>query len=238
MLQTNELNPDYSYDVSFNGDTRLEGQATPDTARDQATLFIDVSEMLKDEANNLVFTRTGTDEGNLYYTAYLEAFLPVPDIEALDNGIYVERRFVRPDDEDQTPLNEARVGEIIEARITIIVPNSVHFVTVQSPHPAGAEAIDPGLDTSAQIGTNPSLQRTSRRYGWGWWYFREIEFHDEAVYLSADYLPAGTYEFVYSLRAGVEGTYNVIPVTAQEVYFPDVYGRTDGMAFTILPASE
>ena len=114
MLATNELNPDYSYDVSFNGDTRLEGQATPVTARDQATLFIDISEMLQEEPNNLVFTRTGTNEGSLYYTAYLEAFLPVPEIEALDNGIIVERRFVMPDDEDQSPIDAARVGDIIE----------------------------------------------------------------------------------------------------------------------------
>jgi uncharacterized protein YfaS (alpha-2-macroglobulin family) len=238
MVATNELNPDYSYDVSFNGDTRLEGQATPATARDQATLFIDISEMLQDEPNNLVFTRTGTDEGSMYYTAYLEAYLPVPEVEALENGFYVERRFVVPGDEEQTPIGEARVGDIIEARVTIIVPNSVHFATVTSPHPAGVEAIDPNLDTSAQIGTSPSFRNTSRRYGWGWWYFSDIEFRDEAVYLSADYLPAGTYEFVYTLRASVEGTYNVIPVTAQEAYFPDVYGRSDGQPFTVLPAGE
>lgn len=238
MLTTNELNPDYAYDVSFNGDTRLDGQATPLTARDQSTLFIDISEMLRDEGNNLVFTRTGTDEGSLYYTAYLEAFLPVPEVEALENGIYVERRFVVPDDEDRAPIDEARVGDIIEARVTIIVPNSAHFVSVVSPNPAGVESIDPNLNTSAQVGTRPSLSNTSRRYGWGWWYFSDIEFRDEAVYLTADFLPAGTYEFVYSLRVGIEGTYNVIPVTAQESYFPDVYGRSNGQSFTVLPAED
>ncbi|MDQ7024022.1 MAG: Ig-like domain-containing protein [Anaerolineae bacterium] len=238
MLATNELNPDYNYDVSFNGNTRLDGQATPLTARNQATLFIDISEMLRGEANNLVFTRTGTNEGNLYYTAYLEAYLPVPEVEALENGFYVERRFIVPGDEDRTPIDEARVGDIIEARVTIIVPNSVRFVSVVSPNLAGAEAIDPNLNTSAQVGTRPSLSNTSRRYGWGWWYFSDIEFRDEAVYLTADFLPAGTYEFVYSLRVGIEGAYNVIPVTAQESYFPDVYGRSDGQSFTVLAAED
>jgi uncharacterized protein YfaS (alpha-2-macroglobulin family) len=54
--------------------------------------------------------------------------------------------------------------------------------------------------------------------------------------LYASYLPAGAYEFVYTLRAGLEGTYNVIPPTGQEFYFPEVYGRGAGSTFTVLPA--
>jgi uncharacterized protein YfaS (alpha-2-macroglobulin family) len=53
--------------------------------------------------------------------------------------------------------------------------------------------------------------------------------------LSADYLPAGTYEYVYLVRASFPGTYHVIPPTAQEFYFPEVYGRGAGSIFTVLP---
>ena len=41
------------------------------------------------------------------------------------------------------------------------------------------------------------------------------------------YLPAGTHVFTYLARAGTAGTFNVIPTTASEFYFPDVYGRGD-----------
>ncbi len=235
MLVSRELTPDYSYNVTFNDDTILEGDATPETVRDRAMLQIDVSEMLQDEANNLVFTRTGSNEGVMYYTSYVEVYLPVPEIEPVDNGIIVERRYVREDTEEV--ITEARVGEVVEVRLTIVVPNSLHYVVITDPLPAGAEGIDPNLQTSEQIGTRPGLDNDNPlRYGWGWWYFGEIEFRDEAVNLYADYLPAGTYEYVYTIRPSVEGVYNVIPPTAQEFYFPDVYGRGAGSTFTVLPA--
>jgi hypothetical protein len=237
MSISGELNADYAYDVSFNADTRVSGLATLDTVRDRNVLFVDVSEMLKGEANRLVFTRTGSNDGNMYYTAYLTAYLPVPQIEPINNGIIVDRRYVMPNDETETTITEARVGELVQVRLSIIVPNSLHYVVVTDPLPAGTEGIDPNLNTSQQIGTRPGLDSSSLlRYGWGWWWFGQIEFHDEAVYLYADYLPAGTYEYVYTIRAGVEGTYNVIPPTAQEFYFPDIYGRGAGSLFTVLPA--
>jgi alpha-2-macroglobulin len=52
--------------------------------------------------------------------------------------------------------------------------------------------------------------------------------------INATYIPAGTYEYTYSIRPGVEGTYNVIPPTARETYFPEVYGRGAGSVFTVL----
>jgi uncharacterized protein YfaS (alpha-2-macroglobulin family) len=51
--------------------------------------------------------------------------------------------------------------------------------------------------------------------------------------LYSTYLPAGAYEYEYSLRASVPGTYNVIPMTAEQFYFPDVNGRSAGSVFTI-----
>jgi uncharacterized protein YfaS (alpha-2-macroglobulin family) len=49
------------------------------------------------------------------------------------------------------------------------------------------------------------------------------------------YLPAGTYVFTYLARAGTVGAFNVIPTTASEFYFPDVYGRGDGTVFVVKP---
>ena len=56
---------------------------------------------------------------------------------------------------------------------------------------------------------------------------------DEKVVLYATYLPRGTYQFNYVIYPGLAGEYNVIPTTGQEFYFPEVYGRSDGMLFTI-----
>ena len=56
--------------------------------------------------------------------------------------------------------------------------------------------------------------------------------------LFADYLPSGTYTFQYSLRAVVPGEYGVLPALAQEFYFPEVFGRSNGRSLVIEPAED
>jgi alpha-2-macroglobulin len=231
MVESGELKPEYGYVVTLNGEELASGNALPDTVRDVDVLTIDVLDLLADEANQLMFQRT-EGQGALYYTAHLNAYVPVPGIEPLNKGIIVERRYLREGRDE--PVTSAVVGEVLEVRLTIIAPSSLQYVTIEDPLPAGAEAINPNLQTSQQQDTQPEVQRTSSRsYGWGWWYFRNIDFHDEKVTLNSTYLPAGTYEFVYKMRVGIEGEYNVIPPTAQEFYFPEVYGRGAGMLFTV-----
>lgn len=128
------------------------------------------------------------------------------------------------------------MGDVIQVRLTVIAPNDLHYVVIEDPIPAGTDAINPELATSQQIGTQPELNpQDPLSQGWGWWWFSNIEYRDEKVVLFSTYLPAGTYEYVYSIRAGLPGTYNVIPTTGYEFYFPEVYGRGAGMTFTIEP---
>ena len=58
-------------------------------------------------------------------------------------------------------------------------------------------------------------------------------FRDEKVALFATNLPAGTYEYTYQIRAGLDGVYNVLPAHAEEMYFPEVFGRGDGGLFRV-----
>ncbi|MEJ2562048.1 MAG: hypothetical protein P8Z42_05090, partial [Anaerolineales bacterium] len=138
-----------------------------------------------------------------------------------------------PDDRN-TPITSIPQGENFLVRLTIIVPDSLHYAIVEDPLPAGLEAISQSLNTSPQ-------QSAPARYdfedllnsGWGWWYFDHVELRDEKVVISADYLPAGVYEYVYLVRASMPGIYHVIPPTAQEFYFPEVYGRGEGTLFEV-----
>ena len=236
MVASGELYPDYDFKVEFNGEELAAGTAIPETVTETQTLMVEVVQMLQDETNLLTFTRSAGD-GNLYYTAYLRAFLPVPEIEPLNRGIIVERRYTMLDDEERQSVTEARIGQVVQVRLTIIAPNNLHYVVIEDPIPAGAEAINPSLETSQRIGTRPGLDRSDPlSRGWGWWWFSNIDFRDEKVVLNSTYLPAGTYEYVYTIRPGLEGTYNVIPATGREFFFPDVYGRSAGSTFTVLPA--
>jgi uncharacterized protein YfaS (alpha-2-macroglobulin family) len=69
---------------------------------------------------------------------------------------------------------------------------------------------------------------------WGWWrWYNRSELRDQKVALFADYLPRGAYLYSYTMRATQAGDYHVIPTTASELYFPEVYGRAGGMLLRI-----
>ena len=104
--------------------------------------------------------------------------------------------------------------------------------------------MDLSLKTTSAVGERPELRSLSAgeearwydRHGWGWWWFSHSEMRDEKMALFAEYLPRGTYEYTYLMRASVAGEYLVIPTTAEQMYFPEVFGRSDGARFTVMPA--
>ncbi len=233
MRVSGELNPDYDFSVTLNAENLLQAEAAPETTTTQDVLTIAVDDLNAD-SNRLSFTR-GDGPGNLYYTAHLEAYLPVPTIDALSRGILINRRYYALDDDDERPITAAEVGQEIGVVLTIIAPNDLYYVTVRDPIPAGAQAVNPNLLTTSILEAGPDLTRPLSR-GWGWWSFERTEFRDEQVEMSAQFLPRGTYEYRYTLRMGLAGEYNVMPPTANEDFFPEVYGRGEGLRFTIQPA--
>jgi uncharacterized protein YfaS (alpha-2-macroglobulin family) len=236
MVLTGELNPDYTYSAALNGAMLSQAQAEPDTVRDSLDLVVAVGDLLAEQANELVIERS-EGPGVLYYTAHLKVYLPVPEIEPINRGIVVQRQYVSP--ETGEPVTEARVGDLVQVCLTIITPNDLHYAVIEDPIPAGTEGVNPDLATSEQIGTRPGLDvNDPLSQGWGWWWFSNTEFRDEKVVLYSTYLPAGTYEYVYSIRAGLPGEYNVIPPTGYEFYMPEVFGRGAGSTFTVLPAEQ
>jgi uncharacterized protein YfaS (alpha-2-macroglobulin family) len=106
---------------------------------------------------------------------------------------------------------------------------------VEDPLPAGAEGIDPGLNTSSAADSG-DVERTDQEnpFGyWGWWYFNRIEYRDEKVVFLSDFLPAGTYQYTYFLEPTIPGTYQVMPAIGYQDFFPEVFGRSEGMLFEI-----
>ncbi|MBN1955115.1 MAG: Ig-like domain-containing protein [Anaerolineae bacterium] len=240
MVATGELEGSYDWAVRINGKEVNAGQVTPETVREVSELQVAVAELLLGETNRLEIAR-GDGPGRLYYTAHLEAYLPVEDVRALNRGIVVGRVYERSDCEEACePLASAQVGETVRVRLTVVAPYDLHYVVIEDPFPAGAEPVDTSLQTTSVVGEPPEMRRTDvgapwywRYWGWGWWWFSNTDLRDEKLVLFATYLPAGTYEYTYLLQMGLEGEYRVIPTTAYEMYFPEVMGRGDGMIFTI-----
>jgi hypothetical protein len=254
MKATGELNADYDWVVAINGQVLGNGTANGEMLRQTATLTQSMASLLSNglRSGALVINRDArfprSGDGQLYYSAYLRTFMPVSQVQPLSHGIVVARQYFdrddpcftsrRPDEESIpcTPVTSAKVGDVLQVRLTIVAPTDLHYVVVEDPLPAGTEAIDTSLKTASQLSQAPELNRTSAYsayYGWGWWWFTHSELHDEKVVLFASFLPAGTYEYTYQIRAGLDGVYTVMPAHAEEMYFPEVFGRSDGSVFVI-----
>jgi uncharacterized protein YfaS (alpha-2-macroglobulin family) len=241
MAVTGELQGEYEYGAWLNGDVLAEGTVTPANIDESVHLRVGVAELLSSASNQLTIGR-GPGEGRLYYTAHLKVYLPVEEIEPLNRGVIVQRRYVDPDCTEGAKcpeVEQATVGDVVQVRLTIIAPHDLYYVVVEDPLPAGAEAIDTSLATTSLTAEGPGLYRDAEKgtwydfYSWWWSWYSHSEMRDEKVVLFADYLPAGTYEYVYTFRATLPGEYHVIPTTANEFYFPEVFGRADGRLFVI-----
>jgi uncharacterized protein YfaS (alpha-2-macroglobulin family) len=230
LIASKEFETNYRYAIGLNDKLLEQGQAYKDNLTDSIKLQVQLKDLLTEQTNSLVLTR-GRGVGNLYYTAYLSASLPIDQIQPLDQGISLSREYFTLDD-SKTPITEIKRGELVKVRLTVVVPAAVHYVVINDPLPAGMEALDSTLATDTAVPSSYTAQDYIER-GWGWWYFSHVELHDEKVVLSTDYLPAGTYVYTYIARASTAGTFNVIPPTASEFYFPDVSGRGAGSVFEV-----
>ncbi len=249
MRASGELQGDFSYSVYLNGQEWASGDVSQENIDESQKLQVEIARLLVDEANRLVIERHApqadqSGEGELYYTAHLRYYLPAEQVQALDRGILVARQY-SPVDAPREYVDTAQVGDVVKVKLTLIAPTDLHYVVVEDPLPAGFEGVDLSLKTTSVVGEQPELRNLSaeeedywyRWYGWGWWWFSHSEMRDEKMALFARYLPRGTYEYTYLIRAGVPGEFKVMPTTAYQMYFPEVFGRSDGGKFTVEPAN-
>ena len=246
MRVTNELKGNYPYGAFLNDKPVAEAQASPATITQTTFVTLPVAALLRDVGNRLTISR-GPGEGRLYYTAHLKAYLPVPSIKAADRGIAVQRRYVLASCANGVKCPEvtsAKVGDVIRVELTIIAPSDLHYVQLEDPLPAGAEAIDTGLATTSQLAASAELRASSDeenssfgpRYSsfrWWWNWYSRSELRDDRVALFATFLSKGSYEYSYTMRVTSAGQFNVIPTFVNEQYFPEVFGRSDGRLLSV-----
>ncbi|MGH2538325.1 MAG: Ig-like domain-containing protein [Candidatus Promineifilaceae bacterium] len=241
MAASGELGADYDYSLTVNGRPAAEGHFDAANIDASEEMALPLADLERAEVNFLEFGRRA-GPGRLYYTAYLDSFILAQELPAVDRGFSVQRRYFDaacdPELESCEPITAIQAGRPVRVELTIAVPEDRTFVRVEDPIPAGAEAVDPGLQTSASgQGGQIEAQETEFRYGyWGWWYFENIEYRDSRVVFTSEFLPAGTYLYSYTLNTLLPGAYQVNPTTARETFFPDVFGRSEGLLFEISPA--
>ncbi len=171
MAATGELKGDYDWSVTLNGQPLGSGTVTPETVDQVASLRADIKQLLIDQTNALVLGRTAagdqTGGGQMYYTAYLRTYVPVLDIQPVNRGFAVSREYRLADCGNPPPapgqpekecptIQSAKVGDVIQVKVTLVVPNSSYYVMVEDPLPAGTEPLDTSLRTTSQQVEGPA----------------------------------------------------------------------------------
>ncbi|MCC6892805.1 MAG: Ig-like domain-containing protein [Anaerolineae bacterium] len=235
MVKTDELQGHYNFNIQLNDDELVNREVVPKTVRTGETVQVSIGELLRDEINRLAIERE-TGSGALYYSILLNLELPADEVSAVSRGVQVDRAYSIGS--SRQTVETAQVGDTVNVRVTINLPQDVYYFTLEDTLPAGLEIIDRNLLTTAQAGEDPNLQRLyidDPYWYWRSWYFDRTELRDEGAVLYADYLPKGTYIYTYQARATTAGTFQTLPAQGYAFYQPEIFGRTDGTLFVVQP---
>ncbi|MEN8243125.1 MAG: hypothetical protein ABFS17_14525, partial [Chloroflexota bacterium] len=243
MRGTGELGGEFAFSAELNNQVFADGEAGGVGQFVPVVAEVGIDQMVTVGPNALNIQRDpGT--GRLYYRASLQVGQAVEDVEPLNRGLTISRAYYATGEacsaESCPAITSAQVGDLVTARVTLTLPNSMHYLEVKDYIPAGTEILNTNLKTSQQ-GVNyediegPNYDpRDPFAGGWGWWYFGRQVVHDEYVSWNAEFLPAGTYELVYTLVVLQPGDFQVIPAQANQVYFPEVQGTSAGAVFEVV----
>jgi hypothetical protein len=180
----------------------------------------------------LTFSRAGA--GTLFYTTRLRYAADVATQQGLDSGFRVDRRYEPYVENGARPSSTTyNAGDLVRVTLTLRLTKERRFVAVTDPIPAGFEAVESWFATTARtIASQQDRQSTpdGSADAWdSWWRFGgfdHVERHDDRVQLFATRLSEGLHEFSYIARATTAGTFRTAPAHAEEMYEPEVFGRT------------
>jgi len=185
----------------------------------------------------LVLNKQGP--GRLYYSARLAYDLKSDNPARVNAGIEIRREYSIRRDNKWTLLKspmQIRRGDVVRVDLFVSLPTARHFVVVNDPVPGGLETVNSDLATASTLDAEAGKFQASKEswwfhfsnwsdYGRYFWSFYHKELRHDSARFYADYLPAGNYHLSYTAQAIAVGEFVVMPVSAEEMYDPDVYGK-------------
>jgi alpha-2-macroglobulin len=182
----------------------------------------------------ITFAREGT--GTLFFTTRLRYAVDAQFLDGFDAGFRIERSYEPFVEDGPRPATTSyQAGDLVRVTLRFFLTKERRFVAVTDPLPAGFEAVESWFATTAralaaQQDRQSNPDDIEDGYDWGRWWrrggFDHVERHDNRVQLFATRLSEGVHEFSYIARATTAGTFRTAPAHAEEMYEPEVFGRT------------
>jgi hypothetical protein len=181
------------------------------------------------EMQDLVLSKEGA--GRLYYRLGLRYAPSDLELDPLDMGFVVQRSYEAVDDSEDVFQSEdgvwhIKAGARVRVRLSMVADNRRYHVALVDPLPAGLEIVNPTLAVSGMVPQDPNSP--DYHYGWWWWgtWYEHQNMRDERAEAFTSLLWDGVYEYTYVARATTPGTFIVPPAKAEEMYSPEVFGRS------------
>jgi uncharacterized protein YfaS (alpha-2-macroglobulin family) len=178
--------------------------------------------------------------GRIYYATRLSyAPLNLKD-KPINSGIEVQREYSVERNHKWVLLKSPmhiKTGELVRVDLFVRLPAARNFVVVDDHVPGGLEPVNRDLATASVVDSEKGNFVASggsfwyrfgdwHEYGYSHWSFYHKELRHHAVRFYSEYLPAGNYHLSYVAQAMAPGDFIVMPLHAEEMYDPDVYGKS------------
>ena len=219
-------------------DEKLMGETTFKDLRDDPVTF--QKPITKNDPGRkakVKITRKG--KGRVYYASRINFARLEEDATPTNAGIEIRREYSVERKGKWILLNnpmKINRGELIRVDIYLSLPTVRNFVVVDDPVPGGVEPVNRNLATSSDFDADKGDYKAS---GGSWWFhfsdwiyynasrwsFYHQELRHDSVRYYSDYLSAGNYHLSYTAQAIAEGEFIAMPIHAEEMYDPDVYGK-------------
>ncbi len=166
--------------------------------------------------------------GRLYYRLGLRYAPADLTLAPRDEGFVVDRTYEAVDDpadvrRDADGTWRIKTGATVRVRLAMVADSNRTNMALVDPLPAGLEIVNPALAASPQP---PADDKRGPVTWFGWTWFDHQNLRDDRAEAYSAYLYAGTYDYSYVARATTPGTFVTPPTKAEEIYAPEVFGRS------------
>jgi uncharacterized protein YfaS (alpha-2-macroglobulin family) len=169
-------------------------------------------------------------KGRLYYQTRM-TYAPIQKLSPLDQGFSIVKDITTLEGK---PLDSIKAGMLAVVSLQVVLPQERLFVVLKDPLPAGFEAVNPAFLTESEE-RQRQLEELSESGRQKWWQgFNHIEMHDDRILLFADSLTPGIHTHRYLVRALTYGTFYAPGTKIEEMYAPEVFGRSSELMVKII----
>ncbi len=187
-------------------------------------------------------------DGKLFYEARLRYAKKKLPTTSIDRGFYVEQRLRKVSADTMDAALETvptattttfSGGDLVLADIVVVSAKPRRFVAIDAPLPAGFEAVDTRLATTSDRLRGYDAVSPETTEGDAAMERAEVstdftrEVRDDRVLFFVDAMPAGVFRYRFLARATALGSFVTPPTKAEEMYAPEVFGRTAGQTITV-----